>query len=169
MNSGVERPSGEKMAAPRTKLLEALTMVMPEALTALGRRPSAVFTRFWMATAARSGSRSRSKVAVIVLTPLLLLVEVTYFMPSAPLICCSRGTVTAVSTVWALAPTYTLVTETCGGARVGNCAIGKVGITAEPARIISSAQTVAKTGRFMKKSTNIQERTSDFRPLQTLL
>src|SRR5882762_779865 len=64
-----------------------------------------------------------------------------------------------------------MVTETCGGASVGNCAIGKVGITAEPARMISNAQTVAKTGRFIKKSTNIQKRTSedglrasDFRP-----
>ena len=48
-----------------------------------------------------------------------------------------------------------LTTEICGGARVGNWAIGRVGITAEPARMISRAQTVAKTGRLMKKSTNI--------------
>ena len=51
------------------------------------------------------GIALRLNVAIIELTPLLLLVEVTYFIPSAPLICCSRGTVTAVSTVWALAPT----------------------------------------------------------------
>jgi len=35
---------------------------------------------------------------------LLVLEEVMYFMPSAPLICCSRGVVTADSTVWELAP-----------------------------------------------------------------
>ena len=32
------------------------------------------------------------------------LVEVMYFIPSAPLICCSRGMVTALSTTCALAP-----------------------------------------------------------------
>src|ERR1022692_1781944 len=49
-----------------------------------------------------------------------------------------------------------LETPTCGGARLGNCAIGSVGIAAAPARIISSAHTVANTGRRMKKSTNIE-------------
>src|SRR2546423_6420554 len=111
-----------------------------------------------MSTAAKSGSRVRSKVATMELTPLLLLVEVTYFIPSAPLICCSSGVVTAVSTVCALAPTYALVTDTCGGARLGNCAIGKLGTTTAPARMISRAQTVANTGRRIKKSTNMNER-----------
>ena len=79
-------------------------MMMPVAFTALGRRPWAVFTRFWMSTAARSGSRFRSKVAMMELEPSLPLVEVTYFIPSAPLICSSSGMVTPVSTVCALAP-----------------------------------------------------------------
>ena len=57
-----------------------------------------------MSTVARSGSRVMSKVAVIELTPSLPLEEVMYFMPSAPLICCSSGVVTADSTVWELAP-----------------------------------------------------------------
>ena len=52
-------------------------------------------TRFSMSTVARSGSRLRSNVAVTVLTPSLVLEEVMYFMPSAPLICCSSGVVTA--------------------------------------------------------------------------
>src|SRR3989449_11384696 len=43
---------------------------------------------------------------------------------------------------------------TCGGARSGNSAIGSVGIEIAPARIMKRAQTVAKTGRRMKKSTN---------------
>src|SRR5437899_7737029 len=111
-----------------------------------------------MSTAARSGSRSKSKVAVIELLPSFPLVEVMYFIPCAPLICCSSGMVTADSTVCALAPTYPLNTETCGGARLGNCATGKVGITTAPARMISRAQTVANTGRLIKKSTNMNER-----------
>src|SRR6266436_9496239 len=77
-----------------------------------------------------------------------------YFVLGTPLIACSRGIVTADSTVCAFAPMYTLVTTTCGGARFGNCAIGSVGMEIAPARIIISAQTVANTGRRMKKSTN---------------
>ena len=38
------------------------------------------------------------------LIPSLPLVEVRYFIPWAPLICCSSGVVTEVSTAWALAP-----------------------------------------------------------------
>jgi hypothetical protein len=63
-----------------------------------------VFTRLLTSTAARSGSRARSKVAVIKLMPSLPLLEVRYFIPSAPLICCSSGVVTALSTACALAP-----------------------------------------------------------------
>src|SRR6266404_3698374 len=46
---------------------------------------------------------------------------------------------------------------TCGGAKSGNCAMGSEGMEIAPARIINSAQTVAKTGRRMKKSTNKEE------------
>jgi len=46
-----------------------------------------------------------------------------------------------------------LVTVTCGGASVGYSEIGSVGMQTAPARMISSAQTVAKIGRRMKKST----------------
>ena len=77
---------------------------MPICLTAAGSLPEAVLTRFSISTVARSGSRVRSKVAVTVLTPSLVLEEVMYFIPSAPLICCSSGVVTAASTVWELAP-----------------------------------------------------------------
>src|SRR6202049_2739231 len=61
--------------------------------------------------------------------------------------------VTADSTVCALAPMYTLLTVTWGGARLGNCAMGRVGMEIAPPKMISSAQTVANTGRRMKKST----------------
>src|ERR1700676_4245404 len=100
-----------------------------------------------MSTEARSGSRVMSKVAVTELTPLLVLEDVMYFMPSAPLICCSRGVVTADSTVWELAPGEMVVTPACGGARLGNCAMGSVGMQTAPARIMSRAQTVENTGR----------------------
>src|SRR6185436_12295843 len=70
------------------------------------------------------------------------------------LMACSSGIVTADSTVCAFAPMYTLVTTTCGGERLGNSAIGSVGIAIAPPSTISKAQTVANTGRRMKKSTN---------------
>ena len=44
--------------------------------TSLGRRPSAVETRFCTSTAARSWLRDSSKVAVTWLTPLLVLLDV---------------------------------------------------------------------------------------------
>ena len=45
-----------------------------------------------------------SNVTVTLQVPSLPLVEVMYCMPSTPLIACSIGLVTAVSTVSALAP-----------------------------------------------------------------
>src|ERR1700719_4232064 len=41
----------------------------------------------------------------------------------------------------------------CGRARSGYSEIGKLGMETAPARMISRAQTVAKIGRLMKKST----------------
>src|SRR5580704_3424108 len=84
------------------------------------------------------------------LEPSFPLVEVRYFIPCAP------------------APVYPLDTETWGGARSGNCETGSVGITAAPARMISRAQTVAKTGRRMKKSTNIRKLLSPFQQSRSL-
>src|SRR6185437_9269839 len=66
----------------------------------------------------------------------------------------SRGIVTAFSTVSASAPIYAALTVTSGGASVGYIDMGSVGRHTAPARMMSSAQTVAKTGRRMKKSTN---------------
>src|SRR5580704_3374849 len=126
----------------------------PVFFTSFGNRPSAWLTRFCTSTAAKSTSRVTSNVTVMVLTPLLLPVDVMYFMLGTPLMACSSGMVTADSTVCALAPIYTLVTTTCGGAKFGNCATGREGMEIAPARMIISAQTVANTGRRMKKSTN---------------
>ncbi len=58
------------------KPVDALVTVTPMFLTSFGRRPSAVATRFCTSTAARSWLRSTLKVAVTVLTPLLVLVDV---------------------------------------------------------------------------------------------
>ena len=66
-----------------------------------------------------------------------------------------KGEVTAVSTVSALAPVYTEVTDTVGGATSGYCAIGIAGIASAPASTITREQTVARMGRRMKVSTNI--------------
>ena len=58
------------------KPADAFVTVTPMFLTSLGSRPCAVETRFCTSTAARSWSRSTLNVAVTVLTPLLVLVEV---------------------------------------------------------------------------------------------
>ena len=49
--------------------------VTPVFFTSAGRRGSAVLTRFWTSTAARSLFRPTSKVAVMLLVPSLVLVE----------------------------------------------------------------------------------------------
>src|SRR5262245_35848492 len=108
-----------------------------------------------MSTAARSGSRVTSNVTVIELKPLLVLEEDMYNMPSTPLMACSSGVVTAVSTVSALAPVYIPPTCTVSGATSGYWAIGIDGIANAPARMITSEQTVARIGRLMNVSTNM--------------
>src|SRR5687767_1104787 len=75
-------------------------------------------------------------------------------MPSTPLIACSSGVVTAVSTVLALAPVYTAVTCTVGGATWGYQAIGMFGIASRPASTMINEHTLARIGRLMKVSTN---------------
>src|SRR5215472_3071004 len=77
-------------------------------------------------------------------------------MPSAPLMACSSGVVTAVSTSTALAPVYTAVTEMLGGASGGNCATGIVGMATRPKRMMTSEQTDAMIGRLMNVFTNIR-------------
>lgn len=58
-----------------TKPVVCLLTVTPSCRTSVGRRPSAVETRFCTSTCARSWSRVMSKVTVIVETPLLELDE----------------------------------------------------------------------------------------------
>ena len=48
---------GREDAPPKTKFCEVLATVMPICLTAAGRRPEAVLTRFSISTVARSGLR----------------------------------------------------------------------------------------------------------------
>ncbi len=64
------------MPTTSTMAFEALATETPVVLTSFGSRPRAIETRFCTSTAARSMLRSSSKVAVMLLRPLLPLVEV---------------------------------------------------------------------------------------------
>src|SRR3954462_9652569 len=101
------------------KPVDFLLPVTPEVRTSAGRRPRVWLTRFCTSTAARSGSRPMSKKTLIVLTPLLVLEDCMYVMPSTPLTTCSSGVVTALSPAWAFAPVEKDVIETDGGASCG--------------------------------------------------
>src|SRR5690242_13737633 len=63
------------------------------------------------------------------------------------------GVVTVRATLRASAPVNVVVTWTCGGAIGGYCAIGSRKAQMPPMSNISTAVTVAKIGRRMKKST----------------
>ena len=68
-----------------------------------------------------------SNVAVTVLTPLFALEDVMYFMPSAPLICCSSGVVTADSTSGNWRPCTRQSRRLAEAARFGNWRDGERG------------------------------------------
>jgi hypothetical protein len=74
-----------------------------------------------------------------------------YSIPSTPFTCCSIGCATDCSTVCALAPGYAAETTTVGSVICGYCAIGSCNPAIVPTSTISSAVTIAKTGRPMKK------------------
>src|SRR5437867_12044942 len=71
-------------------------------------------------------------------------------MLSTPLICCSMGVATDCSRVNASAPTYVAQSWTCGGAMLGNCAIGSRTSAAVPTMTMRMAMTMATTGRLTK-------------------
>src|SRR5438034_2998568 len=71
-------------------------------------------------------------------------------MLSTPLICCSMGVATDCSRVNASAPTYVAQSWTCGGAILGNCAIGSRTSAAVPTMTVRMAITMATTGRLTK-------------------
>src|SRR5712691_11585716 len=71
-------------------------------------------------------------------------------MLSTPLICCSIGVATDCSSVNASAPTYVAHSWTCGGAMLGNCAIGSCTSAAVPTITMRIAMTMATTGRLTK-------------------
>src|SRR5208282_2481582 len=68
-----------------------------------------------------------------------------------PLTCCSMGAATDCATTSALAPGKVVDTVTWGGTTWGYWAIGRPRIESAPIRIMTSAMTVEKTGRSMKK------------------
>ena len=104
MKSGSYSPCSAYAAAASTKFVDTFATEMPTCFTSFGNRPSACEMRFWTSTAATSRFRETSNVMVIAHVPSLPLVEVMYCMPSTPLIACSSGIVTPVSTVCAFAP-----------------------------------------------------------------
>ena len=104
MNNGSYSPCSANAAAASTKLVDTLVTEMPTCFTSFGSSPSACEIRFCTSTAATSRSRVGSNVTTIAQVPSLPLVDVMYCMPCTPLMTCSSGTVTAVTTVWALAP-----------------------------------------------------------------
>src|SRR5260221_13389960 len=74
-----------------------------------------------------------------------------YSMSCAPFTCCSIDAATDCDTTFALAPGKTAFTVTWGGTTCGYWAIGRPTAARAPTRIMSSAMTVEKTGRSMKK------------------
>src|SRR5258706_11297830 len=74
-----------------------------------------------------------------------------YSMSCAPLTCCSMDAATDCDTTSALAPGKAAVTVTWGGTTSGYCAIGRPAAASAPTSTRSTAMTVEKTGRSMKK------------------
>src|SRR5258705_10373126 len=74
-----------------------------------------------------------------------------YSMSCAPFTCCSIDAATDCDTTFALAPGKTAFTVTWGGTTCGYWAIGSPTAARAPTRIMSSAMTVEKTGRSIKK------------------
>src|SRR5882724_10965667 len=74
-----------------------------------------------------------------------------YSMSCAPFTCCSIDAATDCDTTSALAPGKTAFTVTWGGTTCGYWAIGRLTAARAPTRIMSSAMTVEKTGRSIKK------------------
>ncbi len=75
------------MVMVMSRLAVSLDTDMPFCTTSAGRRDSAFFTRFWMSTAASSGSVSMSNVTSAEKPPELELDEDMYIMPGVPLGC----------------------------------------------------------------------------------
>ena len=91
----------------------------------------------------------------MVAEPVLVAVDSIYVMPSAPLIDSSRGAITELSTAWAFAPVYVVVTEIVGGAMSGYWVIGSEAKPIRPSRTIKIEITVDSTGRLINLSSFI--------------
>jgi hypothetical protein len=77
-------------------------------------------------------------------------------MPWTPLTFCSIGKATVSMTVLALAPGKRVCTCTVGGVTLGYCATGNRASATAPIRMITSARTLERTGRSMKKRENME-------------
>ena len=119
--------SGDVTEAIIRKPCEALATTMPVCRTASGRRGSARATRFWTRTWAVSRSVPGWKVTVMATEPSEVEDEVTYSIPSTPLISCSIGAATVSARVSAEAPGNAALTVIVGGAISGYCDRGSSG------------------------------------------
>src|SRR5437762_9312724 len=124
---------------------------MPLRITSAGSWLCAIATRFWTSIASMFLSVPMSNVTVRLYEPSLPLFELMYSMSCEPLTCCSMEAATDCDTTSALAPGKLVVTVTCGGTTCGYCAIGRFTAASPPTKIMTSAMTVEKTGRSMKK------------------
>src|SRR3954467_15649380 len=78
-------------------------------------------------------------------------VELKYESFSTPESCSSIGAATVRASVSALAPGYSVVIGTVGGAISGYCATARSFAATRPASTMRTAMTAANTGRWMKK------------------
>ena len=137
-----------------TMLVDCFSTFTPCVRTSCGSIGIAMFTRFCVRTAARSGSVPIAKVTVRSSAPRSELDDVMYSMFSTPLTCCSIGAVTVSSSTEAFAPGKLVVTFTVGGVMSGIDATGSSGIEIAPASTMTMETTIAMIGRFTKREEN---------------
>ena len=96
-----------------------LRTVSPRSRTVCGSCGNTDWIRFCTSTCAMSTFVSFLNVTVIVMRPSLVDEEDMYSMLVMPLICCSSGAATVSAISSAVAPGYSALTDTVGGAIAG--------------------------------------------------
>ena len=126
-----------------------LVIFTPFLRTSAGNRLLTAATLFCTLTAATSGSVPTSKITSETPIPSFPASEVMYFMPGTPLMAFSMGIIAALATVSALAPGYSIVTSTIGGAILGNKVIGRRTRAKIPKKTMIKDITMERTGLCM--------------------
>ena len=118
-------------------------------MTSAGNSPMTAFTLFCTFIPASFGSVPVSKRICTTPTPSFPASLLMYFMPGTPLIALSNGTIADFVTVSALAPVYSTVTFTSGGATLGNSDIGNCMSDKTPKNKMMREITIARIGLLM--------------------